>query len=129
MVTIICYGMRSSSICCFLDKHYAAINSNVCLRVLFTGLKVHDKELELAFHDYVEVYDRTDITSKSRMIPFIALYSCANVIHSWQFMNVITHKRLCRSQYKRLCRSQWIHIKTMHIHYIIVSWNVNQDLS
>ena len=45
-----------------------AINTNVCPKVLFTGLKVHyKKELELSFGDYAEVYDGTDNTSVSRV--------------------------------------------------------------
>jgi len=58
-------------------RRTTAINTNVCPRVLFTGIKVnYKKELELAFGDYVEVYDGTDNTSKPRSIPCIALYPC-----------------------------------------------------
>lgn len=32
------------------------INHYVCLRVSFQGLKVYYKELQLTFHDFVEVY-------------------------------------------------------------------------
>lgn len=75
-----------------------AINSNVCPRVLFTGLKVHYKELELTFGDYEEVFNGTENTSKTRMIPCITLYPCANATQTWWFMNIITQKRVCRSQ-------------------------------
>ncbi len=71
-----------------------AINSNVCPKSFFIGLKVHCKVLELTFGDYVEIYDGTDNTSKSRMIACIALYPCANVTHSLQFMNVIMQKSM-----------------------------------
>lgn len=83
------------------------INGNICLRVLFTGLKVHYKELELTFGDYLEVFDGTDNTSKTRTIPCIAIYPCANVTCSWLFLNLITKKRIRRSQ--------WICVKTMQL--------------
>jgi hypothetical protein len=52
-----------------------AINLNVCPHILFTGMQSnYKKELEIAFGDYVEVYDGTENTSKSRSVPCIALY-------------------------------------------------------
>jgi hypothetical protein len=66
-----------------------AINQNVCPCVLFTGMRVsYKKELELAFGDYVEVYDGTDNTSKSRSIPCSALFPCCNSTGSWEFMSL-----------------------------------------
>jgi hypothetical protein len=47
--------------------------------------------LELAFRDYVEVYDSTNDTSCSRTVPCIALYPCSNSTGSWE----------------RIFRSQW----------------------
>jgi hypothetical protein len=44
-----------------------------------TGIKVnYKKELELAFGEYVEVYDGTDNTSRARSVPCIGLFPCAN---------------------------------------------------
>lgn len=61
-----------------------AINQNVCPRVLFMGVKVHYKEHQLTFGDYVEVYDGTNNACKSRNIPCITLYPCANATQSWE---------------------------------------------
>jgi hypothetical protein len=45
---------------------WIAINRNVCLKVLFTSVKVNDrKKLELLFWNYTEVYNRMDNTFKS----------------------------------------------------------------
>ncbi len=78
-----------------------AINLNVCLRVLFTGMRVnYKKELELAFGDYVEIYDGTDNTSKSRSIPCIALFPCCNSTGLWEFISLKSKTRVCRSQWK-----------------------------
>ncbi len=71
-----------------------AINQNVCPRVLFTGMKIYfKKEMELAFGDYAEVYEGTDNTSHSHMIPCIALYPCGNSTGSWEFMSLNTKTR------------------------------------
>jgi hypothetical protein len=68
-----------------------AINLNMCPHVLFTGMRVnYKKELELALRDYIEVYDETDNTSKSRSIPCIALFPYCNSTGSWKFMNLKT---------------------------------------
>ncbi len=54
-------------------QHTSAINWNMCPSLLFTGLKVNYKELELGFGDDCELFDGTDNTSKSNTIPGIAL--------------------------------------------------------
>ena len=55
-------------------RRTTAINENICPKVLFTGMKINfEKELDLEFGTYTEVYDGTDNTSKSRSIPCIAL--------------------------------------------------------
>jgi hypothetical protein len=47
-----------------------AINLSICPCVLFTGMRInYKKELELAFGNYIEVYNGMDNTSKSRSIP------------------------------------------------------------
>ncbi len=74
-------------------QHMSAINRNVCPKVLFTGLKInYKKELELGFSDYSEVYDGTDNTSKSRMIPCIALCPSNNAMGSWEFLCLTMNK-------------------------------------
>jgi hypothetical protein len=95
-------------------RRTTAINQNVCPRVLFTGIKVnYKKELELAFGDYVEVYDGTDNTSKARSVPCIALFPCANSTGSWEFMNLISKRRIRRSHWKLMKTSRLI-VNTMN---------------
>jgi hypothetical protein len=84
-------------------RRTTAINHNVAPRVMFTGLKVDfRKEMEMSFGDYCEVYDGTENTSKSRSIPCVALYPCSNAAGSWVFLNLITKKRVRRSQWKKM---------------------------
>jgi hypothetical protein len=73
----------------------------------------YKKELELAFGDYVEVYDGTENTSKSRSIPCIALYPCCNATGSWEFMSLKTKTRVRRSQWNLMVTTQAI-IDTMN---------------
>jgi hypothetical protein len=95
-------------------RRTTAINSNVCPRVLFTGIKInYGKELALAFGDYVEVYDGTDNTSRPRSIPCIALYPCANSTGSWEFMNLLTKRKVRRSQWKLMMTNELI-VNTMN---------------
>jgi hypothetical protein len=90
-------------------RRTTAINLNVCPRVLFTGMRINfKKELELAFGDYVEVYDGTDNTSKSRSIPCIALFPCSNSTGSWEFMSLKTKTRVRRSQWKVMMTTQTV---------------------
>ncbi len=78
-----------------------AINLNVCPHVLFMGMRInYKKELELAFGDYIEVYDGMDNTSKSRSIPCIALFPCCNSTGSWEFMGLKTKTCVRRTQWK-----------------------------
>lgn len=62
------------------------------------GLQGHHKVLQITFGEYVDVYVGTDNTSKRRTIPCIALYSCANYTHYWEFifdaMNYIDEAQL-----------------------------------
>lgn len=58
------------------------------------------KELELAFSDYIEVYDGTDDTSNSRSIPFITLILCCYYIASWEFMSLNTKTHVFRFPWK-----------------------------
>ena len=79
------------AVCRIHIRRTSAINQNVCSKVIFTGIKVNfKKELDLAFGDYVEVYDGTDHTSRSRSIPCIALYPCNNSTGSWKFYSIQT---------------------------------------
>ncbi len=95
-------------------RRTTAINLNVCPRVLFTGMRInYKKELELAFGDYVEVYDGTENTSKSRSIPCIALYPCCNATGSWEFMSLKMKTRVRRSQWNLMVTTQAI-IDTMN---------------
>jgi hypothetical protein len=88
-------------------RRTTAINLNVCSRVLFTGMRVnYKKELELAFGDYVEVYDGMENTSNSRSIPCIALYPCCNATGSWEFMSLKSKTRVCRSQWQPMVTMQ-----------------------
>jgi hypothetical protein len=94
-------------------RRTTAINLNVCLRVLFTGIQINfRKELELAFR-YIEVYDGTENTSKSRTIPCIALYPCCTTTGSWEFISLKTKTRVRRSQWKLMVTTQAI-VDTMN---------------
>ncbi len=76
-------------------KRSTAVNSNVCARVRFTGIKpYYRKELSLGFGDYCEVYDGTNNTSKRRTVPCIALYPCCNYTGSWAFYNLLSKTRI-----------------------------------
>jgi hypothetical protein len=91
-----------------------AINLNVSPRVLFTGMRInYKKELEIAFGDYVEVYDGTDNMSKSRSVPCIALYPCCNATGSWEFMSLKSKTRVRHSQWKLMVMTQAV-IDTMN---------------
>jgi hypothetical protein len=80
-------------------RRTSAINHNVCPKVLFTGLKVnYKKELELHFGDYCEVYDSTDNTAKSWMVPCIALCPSNNATVLWEFLSVTANKKIRRTQ-------------------------------
>ena len=90
-------------------RRTTAINENICPKVLFTGMKINfEKELDLEFGRYTEVYDGTDNTSKSRSIPCIALYPCSNSTGSWEFMNLKTKTRVRRSYWKKMKQSELI---------------------
>jgi hypothetical protein len=93
-------------------RRTTAINHNVAPRVMFTGLKADfRKEMELSFGDYCEVYDGTENTSKSRSIPCVALYPCCNATGSWVFLNLVTKKRVRRSQWKRMMATEEFIVK------------------
>jgi hypothetical protein len=84
--------------------HTSALDSTVCPKVLFTGLKPnYRKELSLAFGDYVEVHTGTDNTARERSVPCIALYPVGNATGTWQFWN------LCTKRYMR--HSTWVHMR------------------
>jgi hypothetical protein len=88
-------------------RRTTAINHNVAPRVMFTGLKADFwKEMEMSFGDYCEVYDGTENTSKSRSIPCVALYPCSNATGSWVFLNLVTKKRVRRSQWKKMMATE-----------------------
>jgi hypothetical protein len=88
-------------------KRSSAVNSNVCARVRFTGIKPdYRKELSLGFGDYCEVYDGTDNTMRSRTIPCIALYPCCNYTGSWAFCNLLTKTRIRRTHWKKMVTTQ-----------------------
>jgi hypothetical protein len=95
-------------------RRTTAINLNVCPRVLFTGIRInYKKELELAFGDYVKVYDGTKNTSKSRSIPCIALYPCCKATGLWEFMSLKRKTRVRRSQWNLMVTTQAI-VDTMN---------------
>jgi hypothetical protein len=72
-------------------RESTAVSQNVCARVSFTSIKPEfRRELSLCFGDYCEVFDGTDNTVKSRMIPCIALYPCCNTTGSWAFYSLQT---------------------------------------
>ena len=68
----------------------------------------YEKELELECGTYTEVYDGTDITSKCRSIPCIALYPCSNSTGCWEFMNLKIKTRVRRSYWKKMKQSELI---------------------
>jgi hypothetical protein len=81
----------------------------MCPLYLFTGSKINfKKQLTLAFGDYCEVYNGTDNTSKSRSIPCIALHPCNNATGSWEFFNLKTNLRVCRSNWKRMVTTELV---------------------
>lgn len=88
-----------------------AINYIVSLKVLFMGLKVHCKELLnslLVIREKFMMILCIDLyPSKSRIIPCVALYPCANVARFGAFMIIISHKQVCRSQ--------WVHMATTQL--------------
>jgi hypothetical protein len=76
---------------------------------LFTGMQVnYEKSLQLAFGDYVEVYDGTNNTSRSRTILCIALHPCNNSTGSWNFLNLTTGNKVRRSNWKKMVTTQAI---------------------
>ena len=91
------------AVSCINIRRMMASNMNVCPKVLFTGLHVnYKKELSLAFGDYVEVYDGTDNTARSRSVPCIALYPCNNMMGSWAFLNLSMKQYIRRSQWQKM---------------------------
>ncbi len=75
--------------------------SLISLEPLFTGAWInYKKELELAFGDYIEVYDGMEDTSRSRNIPCIAMYPCCNAMGSWNFMSLKSKTKVHRSQWQ-----------------------------
>jgi hypothetical protein len=76
---------------------------------MFTGAKVnYRKQLQLAFGDYCEVYNKTDNTSRSRTIPCLALSPMNNQSGSWEFYNLRTGARIQRSNWKQMVTTQAI---------------------
>ena len=60
-------------------------------RVLFTGLEPnYQKELGLAFGNYVEVHNMTINTSKECSLPCIALYPVGNATSTWVMWCITT---------------------------------------
>jgi hypothetical protein len=62
--------------------------------------------LSLGFGDYCEVFDGSDNTSRSRNLPYIALYPCNNSTGSWQFLNITTGMMIRRSHWRRMVTTQ-----------------------
>jgi len=88
-------------------KRSTAVNSNVCARVRFTGIKpYYRKELSLGFGDYCEVYDGTNNTSRSRTVPCIALYPCCNYTGSWALYNLLSKTRIRQMHWKKMVTTQ-----------------------
>jgi hypothetical protein len=75
----------------------------------------YKKELELAFGDYIEVYDGIEYTSKSQSILFIAMYPYCNSTVLWEFMNLKNKTRMHRLRWKVMVIMQhviesWTHL-------------------
>lgn len=84
-------------------RRTTALCSNVCPRVLFTGVKPNfKKEFGLSFGEYVEVHAGTTNTSKERSIPCIAMYPCGNATGSWNFWSLTTGQTLRRSTWTKM---------------------------
>jgi hypothetical protein len=66
----------------------------------------------------VEVYDETNHTPKSRIIPWMAKYPCTHISCFLEIMSITTHRQVCRSQ--------WIHMKTAQL-IIDTMNNVNRN--
>jgi len=83
---LVAYAVSRMNIQCSMIS-----NSNVCPRVLFTGLKPDFcKELSIAFGVYFEVFSGLDNMDKSSSVPCVALYPCSNSTSPWVFNNLIS---------------------------------------
>jgi hypothetical protein len=72
------------AVSCLNISRTTALRENVCPRVLFTSISVGcKKELQVAFSDYVEVYEGMDNTSRARSSVCIALYPTSIASGSW----------------------------------------------
>jgi hypothetical protein len=95
-------------------RRTTALAENVCPKVLFTGIPVdYQKELQLAFGDYVEAYEGTTNTKAQRSSACIALHPAANSTGSWILWKIETKSRVRRSNMVKLVTSETI-IKTMN---------------
>jgi hypothetical protein len=81
-------------------RRTTALSENVSPRVLFTGMLVnYDKELCLAFGDYVESYEGMTKTSKARSSACIALYPTANLNGAWVLWKIDSKTRVRYTNY------------------------------
>jgi hypothetical protein len=95
---LVCYAVGRLNI-----RRTASLASNLSPYRLFTGTRVnYKKSLQLAFGDYVEVFDGSDNTSRSRTIPCIALHPCNNSTGSWEFLNLVSGNRVRRSNWCKM---------------------------
>ena len=93
------YGTSRTNI-----RRTKAAKTNTCPRVKFTGQKVNYKqELALAFGDYIEAKKPR---AKSNTLddwtePCIALYPLSNFSGSWKVYNILTKRKVRRSNLKK----------------------------
>jgi hypothetical protein len=84
-------------------RRTAALEENICPRVLFTGVPMdYKKELQLAFGDYIEAYEGISNTMAEWSAACIALYLAANSMGSWLLWKIDTRSRVRRSNVVKL---------------------------
>jgi hypothetical protein len=86
--------------------------STISPRVAFTGRKPnYNKELGLAFGDYVERYDpkvKSNDAEDDRAEPCIALYPTGNAVGSWNFLNVTSGRQVRRSNWTKMVTTELV---------------------
>jgi hypothetical protein len=84
----------------------SALSENIAPRGAFTGMPAqYQKELRLAFGDYVEAHEGTDNTSRPRSAACIALFPIGNSTGSWQLFKIASRTRVRRTNMVKLVTS------------------------
>lgn len=92
MVLTTYHGTGCSSLSSFTKKMS-------CKKCLLIAMHIQEsycwnlnKDFQLTFGKYLEIYDQTDNIPKGRTTPGTALQLCAKVTSSWEMMNIVTHQ-------------------------------------